>query len=160
MFGARCAGINVKSKHREEALKFLQYLASSEYCRQINMGADSKPGPVKYNSMKHYINPDFKGEEDIHRVSLESVPFGRTYRRSPFISISQIRRIVDKVQQKLIATPEITEEEIREICKRASDKIDEIIARSISRNNKLRKLYLKMLENGAEPVRLDLEEVE
>jgi ABC-type glycerol-3-phosphate transport system substrate-binding protein len=58
---ARCAGINVASPHREQALNFLQYLASEPYSNLINEGADSKPGNMQYNTLERFVNRGMAG---------------------------------------------------------------------------------------------------
>ncbi|MBN2640057.1 MAG: extracellular solute-binding protein [Victivallales bacterium] len=155
---AKCTGINVNSPNREKALKFLAYLAGKEYSMIINQGADGLPGNKKYNmDMPLLINPDFPGEEEVHQVEIDSIPYGGVTRSSPFVSNMMVNRTMRKVQEKLVATPGMTRDEIAEELKKAALEINTAISRNISRNSKLLKLYSNMLKEGAEPVSVKLE---
>jgi ABC-type glycerol-3-phosphate transport system substrate-binding protein len=157
---ARCAGINKASKNREAALTFLQYLAGPEYSKTINDGADSKPGNLKYNTMKLYMHPDWPGEEEVNRVSLAAVPDGRIMPRSMFIPTSKVYRIFNAARTNILSKDKVDKEEIRRILKAASDEIDLTIARNIKRNPKLMKIYKNMLAEGMEPIKMDLKEID
>ena len=150
--GARCVGINKKSKNRESALNFMQYLTSEEYSKTINKGADAKPGNKKYISMDLFRHPDWPGEEEVHLMSIKSIPYGRIASRSMFISNATVGRIFKKTTDQLIADPELKPDDIARIMRRASDKINTEIARAIERNPHLQKIYEKMLTQGAEPI--------
>ena len=158
-FGARCTGVNADAENPEGALSFMQYLASRQYADLINQGADSKPGPEKYCKLEMMKNPLYKGEDDVDKMTLASVPFGRTISRSPFISVSKLNRILDKVQQKITAKEDLSREEIAAALKRAAMQTDEVIARNIKRTPHLYKFYNKLLEQGAQPIKLNLDEV-
>lgn len=158
-FGARCVGINPDSKSKKAAFKFMQYLASKEYCDIINQGADSKPGNVKYYNMKEFINPKYPGEEQIHEMSLKSVEYSKIPPMSPFIMFSAMNRYFKIAKEKIITSPDLTREDIEEIMKEASYKINLEIARNIKRNKFTRKLYDKLVKEGAEPIVLKLEDI-
>ncbi len=157
-FGARCTGINKASPHREEALKFMQYLASPEYSRTINQGADSKPGNKKYHTIEDFRHPDFPGEEEVHRIALEIVPYGRTVRRSFFISMARIMRAYSDMKSKLINDKELTLEEAEYLLSNAQEKINSQIEKNIKRNDYYRDVYEKMIAAGAEPAAFDMKE--
>jgi ABC-type glycerol-3-phosphate transport system substrate-binding protein len=158
-FGARCTGVNIDASNPQGALEFMQYLASRQYANLINQGADSKPGPAKYCTMEMMTNPVYQGEEDVNKMTLASVPFGRAIPRSPFISISKISRIIKKIEQKIIAKEDLTREEIAIALKRVAMQTDEIIARNIKRTPHLFRFYNKLLEQGAQPIKFNLNEV-
>jgi ABC-type glycerol-3-phosphate transport system substrate-binding protein len=158
-FGARCTGVNVAASNPQGALDFMQYLASRKYADLINQGADSKPGPAKYCTLAMMKNPVYQGEEDVDKMTIASVPFGRAIPRSPFISVMKIRRILQKVSDKIIAKKDLTREEMATALKRAAMQTDEVIARNIKRNPHLYKFYNKLLEQGAQPIKINLDEV-
>ncbi len=158
-FGARCTGVNVAASNPQGALDFMQYLASRQYADLINQGADSKPGPAKYCTLEMMKNPIYTGEEDINKMTIASIPFGRIIPRSPFISISKVTRILNKVEQKIIAEDDLTRAEMSAALKRATMQIDEVIARNIKRTPHLYKFYNKLLEQGAQPIKINLDEV-
>ncbi len=155
---ARCVGINKKSKNREAALNFMQYLASEEYNRLINQGADSNPPNRKYINMDCFRNPDWPGEDEAHLMSIKSIPYGRRMPQSMFIPYTTVERIFKKTTDQLIADPELKPDDIAHIMRRASDKINLEISRAIERNPHLQKIYEKLLTQGAEPIVSKLDE--
>ena len=158
-FGARCTGVNANAKNPEGALSFMQYLASRQYADLINQGADSKPGPAKYCKLEMMKNPLYKGEDDVDKMTLKSIPFGRIIPRSPFISVNKMNRIITKVNQKIVSKKDLTRAEMATALKRAAMQVDEVIARNIKRTPHLYKFYNKLLEQGAQPIKLNLDEV-
>lgn len=158
-FGARCTGVNLAAKNPQGALDFMQYLASRQYADLINQGADSKPGPAKYCTLAMMKNLEYQGEEDIDEMTIASVPFGRIIPRSPFISMFKVIRILRKVSSKITAKEALSRAEIAIALKRATMQTDEVIARNIKRTPQLYKFYMKLLEQGAKPIKLNLDEV-
>jgi ABC-type glycerol-3-phosphate transport system substrate-binding protein len=157
--GARCAAINVASPHREKALNFLQYLAGEKYSGLINEGADSKPGNIAYNAVDQFLNPEWPGEDEVHRASLRAIPFGRARRRSMLVNIASVNAEFSQVKSRLEATPDMTRAMIATELERAADRVNLVIARNIKRNPGVRAIYDALLANGAEPVVYDLGEV-
>lgn len=158
---ARCTAINVDTKHREAALTFMQYLASKDYCDIINKGSDCKPGNVAYCNIESFINPKYPGEEDIHEMSLRAVQDSRLAPRSPFVTYATIERYL-KIARDRITTDEkrtLDRDAIAAIMQDSSDEIDLEIARNIKRSKRLHALYDKLVADGAEPIRLSLEDV-
>jgi plasmid maintenance system antidote protein VapI len=70
-----------------------------------------------------------------------------------------MNRIIGKVQQKIIAKEDLTKAEMAAALKRATMQIDEVIARNIKRTPHLYKFYNKLLEQGAQPIKFNLDEV-
>ena len=158
-FGARCTGVNIAAKNHQGALEFMQYLASRQYADLINQGADSKPGPAKYCTLEMMKNPIYTGEEDVDKMTIASIPFGRAIPRSPFINVRRIKEILKKVEQKVISSENLSREQMAHALKRAAMQTDQFIARNIKRNPYLYRFYNKLLERGAEPIRINLDEV-
>ena len=104
-------------------------------------------------------NPAYSGEEDVNKITLASIPYGRTIQRSPFVSISKIGRILKKVTDKIISMEDLSRAQMAVLLKRAAMQTDEVIARNIKRNPELSKFYEKLLEQGAQPIKLNLNEV-
>ena len=136
----------------------MQYLASEEYNRLINQGADSNPPNKKYINMDCFRNSDWPGEDEAHLMSIKSIPYGRRMPQSMFIPYATVERIFKKVRDQLIANPELKPDDIARIMQRASDKINTEIARAIERNPHLQKIYEKLLAQGAEPILKTIEE--
>ncbi len=152
-FGARNTGVNSKGKNVDKAVKFLAYLAGPDYCKIINEGSDSMPGNKKYFSLERFYNKDFPGEEEVHQMSIKAIPYGRTFRRSPFVNNATLIRVMKKVTDKIVSEKNITRAEIAEALKKAADELNTKIVRHINRNEKLRKIYNVLLKEGAAPVR-------
>lgn len=157
LFGARCAGINKMSPHREEALFFLQYLAGKPYAELINEGGDNLPGNHQYAVLEDLVNPDWPDEEAIHRMSLKALADGKTIAQSLFIGQAQIHRHLNQVRQEITASPDLTPEAIAHIMQRVTDRMDQDIARNIERTPHLRATYNRLLAEGAEPITLHAE---
>jgi len=159
-FGARSTGINDQSRYRDKALKFLQFLAGPEYSATVNTGSDSKPGNMKYVSVDQFISKEFPGEEEAHRVSIESIPYGRIARRSPFINNFVVQRIISQVSSKMVSEPNLTRDEIELWLQEAADKINLTIARNIKRDKRLQRIYEELLREGAPPIKYNLKEID
>ena len=157
---ARCAGINKMSPHREDALKFLQYLAGEKYSELINTGADSKPGNKKYISLERFVHPDWPGEQPVHRMSIESIPYGRSAQPSLFVNQTKVRRIFTQARDYLEANPDLTYRQVEDVMKNAARRIDTEIATNIKRTPHLRRAYDDLLAQGAEPVAIDLDTID
>ena len=152
--GARCIGINQMSPVREEALKFLKFLAGEKYCGLINEGADSMPGNQAYISLEHFENPAWPGEAEINDITIKSIPYARFPRRSLLIDYAVVERAFKRAWSSIVSNENLTETQIRHIMERAAREVDEVIARNIERNPKVARTYQLLLEQGAEPARL------
>lgn len=158
--GARCAGINAASPNRQKALNFMQYLAGEKYSQLINEGADSNPGNVKYHSLEQFVNPEWPGEDDVHAVALRATPFGQVRRQSMLVNGAIIDSEFGQVRSKIEASPALTREMIAGELRRATARVNLIIARNIKRNPKVRTMYDALLANGAAPIVHNLAEVQ
>ncbi|MBT4500510.1 MAG: extracellular solute-binding protein [Gemmatimonadetes bacterium] len=88
----RAAGINAKSEHREESMKFLQYLASREYGQLIVKDGDSlPPNPELARSGADLVN-DIIPDPDFHQIFIDAVRTGRPHALSPFIEAGPSQR--------------------------------------------------------------------
>ncbi len=103
---SRAAGINAKSKHRDAALKFLQFLASPEYSRMIVEDGDSlPPNPevaVSGNALANESVPD----PAFHDSFLKAVKNARVLNSSPYIDDITVSRwmqeFVDKTDNQIL----------------------------------------------------------
>lgn len=104
--GARGAGINVKSPHWREALKFLQFLASEEYSKNIVEEGDSlPPNPNLAKTGEALVNEMVK-EPEFHQAFVDAIDTAQPLGFSPYISSSQTLRwlgeYVEKVENRLL----------------------------------------------------------
>ncbi|MBN1511736.1 MAG: extracellular solute-binding protein [Phycisphaerae bacterium] len=149
---ARGIGINALSPHREDALKFLQYLAGPKYSELINLGADAMPGNEEYISPEQFYHPDWPGEKEIHDVSIESLRFGRVLRRSPFITPSRVARLIRQVTDQIESTPDMTPDALERLMRQCAARINREMAQNIGRETQLAAFYDHLLKGGAEPL--------
>lgn len=152
--GVRGVGINRMSPVRDEALKFLSFLASEKYSDLINEGADAMPGNKAYVSMGHFANQDWPGEQEINDVTIKSLAYARSPRRSLLVDSSVVNRAFRRAVSEITAKENLTAAMIRRIMERAAKEVDGVIAENIERNPKITRTYELLLEQGAEPARL------
>ena len=150
--GYRCVGVNRQGPHRQEAVKFLEYLAGPKYSELINRGADSKPPNKKYISLERFRHPDWPGEEPVHRMAVESIPYGRVPQPSMFIAPGNVNRALKNLTEKLQSSSNMTGADIAHVMKAAAKRLNKQIAENIRRRPELRSAYERLVERGYEPV--------
>ncbi len=138
-YRAYCAvtAINTFSKHREEALDFLLYMASPEYNNLVNSQADSM-GPIKkYAQNDAFLTASTFPDEAYNAVWMEamdrSVPDGV----SPFVSGAAANRIITR-QLDLVSN---NLKSPREAMQTSARLINEAIVKTVASDPKLQKLY-------------------
>src|SRR6185437_7620311 len=117
----REAGINVKSKHVREALKFLQYLASPQYGKIVVDDGDAlppNPGVARSGAM---LVDDLVPDPAFHAPFVAAAKTGRTMDFSPYIDASETTRWIGVYTQKVenrLLTP-------KEAMQQLADQIDD-----------------------------------
>lgn len=142
--GAGGVGMYEGTKHREHALRFMQFLASEPFNRLIMRQADSLPPVPKYTETEEFLHPPGRENEwGVHGAFARSGrETGVLYSRSPFVLFSQTFRIEIETYESMIAgrlTP-------AEAAKQMADRINTEIRLSVARNPRLRALYEERLE--------------
>ena len=141
--GSRGPGINVNSPHREEALRFLGYLASEEYSEVIAQLADALPPNRDYaDEPERLMNPDYPWEDlDFHKTFVESIRLAQADESTPFVDAKFVERVwreaLEYVENRL-RTPE-------EALRDATRRINNRIARNIDQRPDLRERYEKRI---------------
>jgi multiple sugar transport system substrate-binding protein len=139
MAGTRCAGINVKSRHAQEALKFLAFLASPEYNRLIVMDGDALPPNPKLAKTGRDLVNEAVPDPAFHQVFIEAIARARPIDISPFIDFAMVLRWynerVGEVENKLL-TPD-------EACRKLAREINWSIRTSLERRLDLQAVYEK-----------------
>jgi len=107
---ARAAGINVKSEHRDEALLFLQYLASETYGKIIVEDNDSlPPNPGLARTGADLVGPT-EPDPGFHQVFIDAVKHSQTTDISLFIDANQVvlwlMERIDKVENRVLTPQE------------------------------------------------------
>lgn len=148
LLATRAAGINVKSKHWREALKFLQYLASPQYGKIVVDDGDAlppDPGVARSGAM---LVDDLVPDPAFHAPFVAAAKTGRTMDFSPYIDASETTRWIgvytEKVENRLL-TP-------KEAMQQLAAQIDDTIRTNLERRPDLQKLYT---ERTGKPYRPD-----
>ena len=136
MCTTRAAGINVKSKHIDAALKFLQYLASPEYSRLIVMDGDSlPPNPAVARTGGDLVN-DVVDDPAFHAPFVEALKTARPLDTSPFVSATLVLRWLgerlDRIERGM--APD-------EAMRAVADEINMRIRRDLERRPDLRRRF-------------------
>lgn len=118
---ARASCINRRSPRRNEALKFLVYLASPEYARLIDRQADGSPAFRRYAIHR---NPADASDPDSH-VWLDVARFAHAETASPYVDGAVVSRLIN-VQLDLVRIDAKTPERaMRDAAKAVNDAIHE-----------------------------------
>ena len=108
--GERSAGINAKSPHWKEALKFLEYLASPQYSKIIVDEGDALPPNPKLATTGQALTNDIVPDPAFHAPFVKAIANARPLDDdSPYIDAAEVTRwesdYVQKVENKLM-TPQ------------------------------------------------------
>lgn len=104
--GARVAMVNRKSKHRQEALRFLEFLASKEYNDRINGAFDSICGVIEYCTDASGISgppQPLPGLDDFDSpVFVQAMDGAESQQLSPFIGPERLGFLAGRVMDQLM----------------------------------------------------------
>ncbi|HEY8667609.1 MAG TPA: sugar ABC transporter substrate-binding protein [Tepidisphaeraceae bacterium] len=98
--GTRASGINVRSPHRQEAMQFLQYLASPQYGRLIVEDGDAlPPNPALARSGKDLVNAVMP-DPAFHQTFVDAMKNSRPLDTSPFIDANLVSQwAAERIEQ-------------------------------------------------------------
>ncbi|MBM4164742.1 MAG: sugar ABC transporter substrate-binding protein [Lentisphaerae bacterium] len=134
---SRAAGINVNSPHREESIRFLQYLASPEYGRVIVQDGDSMPpNPALAQSGLDLTNA-VVSDPAFHQVFVDALRDSRSLDSSPFIDPSQVIRWLNERIGLVENDRVMPEEAMRALAK----EVNETIRLNLERRPDLQRKY-------------------
>ncbi len=137
--GSRGPGINANSPHREEALRFLSYLASDTYGEIIAQSADALPPNHIYSEQpERLINPDFPWEDlDFHKTFVESARLSQADESTPFVDAKFVERVWIETLEYIENRLRTPEEALRDATRRINNRIE----RNINQRPDLRERY-------------------
>lgn len=138
--GTRAAGINVKSPHREEALKFLKYLASREYSELIVRDGDSMPPNAALARTGATLVNGAVEDPEFHQAFVDALENARPLDMSPFIDAVTVNRWV----QECIGEIESRILEPEQAMRKLAAEINEAIRRNLERRPDLQRKYEKV----------------
>lgn len=136
--GARGAGINAKSPRREEALQFLQYLASEEYNRLIIEDGDALPPNPAYARTGADLVNAIQPDPDFHQPFIDAASNARTLDVSPFIDPFVVERWVTERISRVENNPGVN---VPDLMGGLAREINRRIRRNLDRQNYLREKY-------------------
>ena len=123
-FVARATAINSMGDRREEALRFLAFLASEPYCHDINVTADGVSAVMKHSqTVEQITNPAYPEERECDEVWLELMPFGVGMEVSPFIIPDDASRIMSEYTSAITQGQLEVDEAVDRMTKAINDKI-------------------------------------
>jgi ABC-type glycerol-3-phosphate transport system substrate-binding protein len=137
---ARGNGINITSPLREDATKFLHYLASREYGMVIVHDGDSlPPNPALARTGRDLCN-DFARDPNFHQPFIDAVPPAHPPDMSPFIDGMLVGRWLDEALSKVenrLASPE-------QVMRAMAAEINQRIRRNLERRTDLQRHFEKI----------------
>ncbi len=136
--------INPDSKHREQALKFLQFLASDTYARMVEVyGMPGNPRQVSYT---YPISHEELAEHDITRCVVEMMRFGYQTRKSPFLLNFDVERVLNEQALRLEADPSL---DVGTMLAGAQRELDELLQLNLRHDPQLAALYRQRVLGSA-----------
>ncbi len=139
MIDARGSGINSKTRHPDEALKFMQFLGSPEYNRLIAEDGDAMP--PKASLARSGVDLANAAEPDpaFHQVFVDAARQARVLDISPFVDFNLVIRWlqegIEKIEGDSGASPDA-------VMRGLADEVNQEIRRNLERNAYLRAKYL------------------
>ncbi len=134
--GTRSAAINVDSKSKEDALKFLQYLAGPEYAQLINKNGDNLPGNPKYADLGVEPGPPELARMEMHEATKESMNYGFAINDSPYLLSSDVNRVLAEQVSRMETNPSL---KVEEMLASAQKELEKLMQRNLKRDPRLRK---------------------
>lgn len=145
--GGRTAAINARSPRREQALKFLQYLAGPSYSKILNEGTDNLPGNPRYAELGIEAGPEALSRVAMHEATVRGMGYGYSKRKSPFLLGTDVARVLKAQLSRMESNPDI---EVAELLRSAQAELDALVRRNLAHDPELQKLYIGQV--GALPL--------
>jgi len=132
--------INPDSPHREQALAFLEFLASDTYARMVEVyGMPGNPRQVSYD---YPISHPELDEHAITRCVVEMMRSGYQTRKSPFLLNFDVDRVLNEQALRLEADPSL---DVRTLLAEAQHELDDLLQLNLRRDPRLAALYRERL---------------
>jgi len=137
--GGGSVGIYAHSRHHEQAVQFLQFLASDPFNRLIVRLADSLPPVPRYAETEEFLHPQGRENEwGVHAAFARAArETGIIVSKSPFVLQSVVFRTEQDAYESMIAgrlTPQGAAQQ-------TADRLNAEIALTINRDERQRALY-------------------
>jgi len=139
---SRSAAVNRLSPHAMEAVRFLAYLTTQEYCETINEGADALPGNPRFGTVEAMHNPAFPEEDIMNELTIEATQWGVVKQVSPFIDASTALRLIETQIQRIEADPKL---DVAAAMRLAARDVNEQIQKNVDREPYLKERYKRVV---------------
>jgi multiple sugar transport system substrate-binding protein len=133
----RATAVNPRAPHPEEAFLFLRYLASRDYCEQINRSADANAPVQKYCQTPLFLHDPQHADEDYNQLWIDEMAVAHSFEQSPFVNPFVSDRILQTHTDTMRNGLETPEQSLRA----AAAEINAQIARSLRKDERLRARY-------------------
>lgn len=143
----RAVGINAKSPHRQQALDFLQYLASPQYSQQIVQDGDSLPPDPDLARTGKQLVDRYEPDPSFQATFIQAEKNARPLDYSPFIDPSQVDRWMTNTIQEVennLMTPQQAMQSL-------ADQINQQIRVNLRRRPDLQEKYEQITGNPYTP---------
>jgi multiple sugar transport system substrate-binding protein len=141
---ARSVAVNRRSPKREAVLRFLSFLKTEEYCRIVNETLDYLPPNPRYVDVG--LSPGYAelSELEVHYVNVEALKFGYSPRKSIFLSLIDLNRILARHLERMNTNRNL---DTRTALREARKEADALMHLNLKRNPHLRRRY-EAIVNG------------
>lgn len=143
---SRIAGINSRSPHRKEALKFLQYLAGPTYSRMLNEEADYLPGNPQFARLGVSPGPPALARQELQDATVNAMAFGHVFLQSPFLSLNDVNRILMNQMNRMESNPNL---DMDDLLRAAHKELATLMRRNLNQNPALRSEFIKQFGEKA-----------
>lgn len=147
-FGCGIIGIYAGTPHPQEALEFLQFLASDRFNQLIARSGDSLPPVPKYVQTEDFLRPpDHPEEWEMEKVFARAAPeTGIAYPRCLFVQTGQLYRPVTGIDNQVldaVVAGRLAPEDAGRV---EAARIDTEIALNVQADPKLRQQYDELVQ--------------
>lgn len=139
---ARSVAVNRQTLKLESVLRFLSFLRSEEYCRIVNQTLDFLPPIPEFIDVG--LSPGYPelSEIKVHQTNVASLKFGYSPRKSPFLSLIDMNRVVTRHLERMNTNLAL---DTREALRQAKKEAEALMALNLSRNPRLKERYRKLV---------------
>ena len=141
----RATVVNKYSPKKDQAFKFLLYMAGKEYNELVNHQADGIAPMVKYAYTDKYLHDKDYPEENNNDVWRDTMKYSRPYESSPFIDATNAERILYK-QVDLVKTGQ---KKPADALRTAEELTNELIQKNLRKDPSLMRLYQQLISKQA-----------
>jgi multiple sugar transport system substrate-binding protein len=136
----RATLVNKYSPRREQALKFLEYLAGPGYNNLINQQADGIAAVKRYCYTPEFLHDPRYPQENYNQVWRDVVKYARCEETSPFVDGQVAMRVMEK-QLDLVRNDQ---KPVPEAMRDAARGVNDEIAKALDRDPSLRLRYYRL----------------